>query len=135
MIIAAKKASQVSTHMAIAFGLMYLMTGSAAFGGLAAVAEPVVNVALLPWHEKLWRWLQSGFAAGRARYLALAGEKLSQTAMHAAVAFGMMYWATGSAAFGGMAALLEPIVNVIALPYHDRLWDRLQVRGAGLAAA
>ncbi len=33
----------------------------------------------------------------------LAAQKCSQTAMHMAVAFGVMYWATGSLAFGGLA--------------------------------
>jgi uncharacterized membrane protein len=35
-----------------------------------------------------------------------------------------LYAATGSLAFGGLAAVLEPIINVIALPFHDRLFDR-----------
>ncbi|RYE86424.1 MAG: DUF2061 domain-containing protein [Oxalobacteraceae bacterium] len=55
-----------------------------------------------------------------------------------AVAFGVIYWATGSMAFGGMAAILEPICNVLLLPVHERLWDRmLQARGlqAGLVRA
>ena len=47
---------------------------------------------------------------------------------HAAVAFLMLWWATGSMALGGLAALLEPVLNVIALPYHDRLWGKLEAR-------
>jgi len=122
MAVAAKKLSQVTTHMAIAFGLMYVLTGSMAFGGLAAVLEPVINVVLLPFHERVWHSLRSRL---RGRRLALlAGEKFSQTLMHAAVAFGTMYAATGSLAFGGLVAVLEPIINVIALPFHDRLLDR-----------
>ena len=54
MVIAAKGMSQVLLHMAVAFGVMYAVTGSAAFGGLAAIIEPVVNVVLLPLHDKLW---------------------------------------------------------------------------------
>ena len=136
MIVAAKKLSQVTTHMAIAFTLMYVMTGSMAFGGLAAILEPVINVAFLPIHEGFWRRIRA-----RSAYSAtalLAAEKLSQTLFHMVVAFGVMYWATGSAAFGGVAAVLEPILNVIALPYHDRLWERLEERlaaNARLAAA
>jgi uncharacterized membrane protein len=130
MIIAAKKVSQVAAHTGIAFSLMYAMTGSVAFGGLAAILEPVINVLLLPLHERLWHKLRAGAFAASTRYAALAGEKLSQTIMHAAVAFAMLYWATGSLAVGGMAAILEPILNVIALPYHDRLWDKLQLRAA-----
>ncbi|CAN7402169.1 DUF2061 domain-containing protein [Pseudoduganella sp. LjRoot289] len=136
MIIVAKKVSQVAAHTSIAFGLMYAITGSIAFGGLAAILEPVINVLLLPLHERLWHKLRASAFAVNARYAALAGEKLSQTLMHAAVAFAMLYWATGSLAVGGLAAVLEPILNVIALPYHDRLWDRLQLRaGASTSMA
>jgi uncharacterized membrane protein len=136
MIIAAKKVSQVAAHTGIAFSLMYAMTGSIAFGGLAAILEPVINVLLLPLHERLWHKLRTGAFAASTRYAALAGEKLSQTLMHAAVAFSMLYWATGSLAVGGLAAILEPILNVIALPYHDRLWDKLQLRAnAGTSAS
>ncbi len=128
MAIAAKKMSQVSAHMGIAFGLMYVLTGSVAFGGLAAVLEPVINVVLLPFHERAWHALRKRFASRR---LALtAAEKVSQTLMHALVAFATLYAATGSLAFGGMAAVLEPIINVIALPFHDRLFDRHVLRVA-----
>lgn len=122
MAIAAKKLSQVTTHIGIAFGLMYMLSGSMAFGGLAAVLEPVINVVLLPYHEHGWHSLRSQLP-GR-RMTLLAAEKLSQTLMHAAVAFGTIYAATGSLAFGGLAVVLEPIINVIALPFHDRLFDR-----------
>lgn len=54
MVIAAKSMSQVLLHMAVAFGVMYAVTGSLAFGGLAAIIEPVVNVVLLPLHDKVW---------------------------------------------------------------------------------
>ena len=54
MVVAAKSMSQVLLHMAVAFGVMYAVTGSLAFGGLAAIIEPVVNVVLLPLHDKLW---------------------------------------------------------------------------------
>lgn len=135
MIIAAKKISQVAAHTSIAFGLMYAITGSIAIGGLAAILEPVINVLLLPLHERLWHNLRASAFAAQARYAALAGEKLSQTLMHAAVAFAMLYWATGSLAVGGLAAVLEPVLNVIALPYHDRLWDKLQLRVAASGGA
>jgi uncharacterized membrane protein len=122
MAIAAKKLSQVSVHMGIAFGLMYVLTGSVAFGGLAAVLEPVINVVLLPFHERAWHWLRSQLPVQRLALI--AAEKVSQTLMHAGVAFGVLYGATGSLAFGGLAAVLEPIINVIALPLHDHLFDR-----------
>ena len=67
MVIAAKSASQVVLHMAVAFGVMYAVTGSLAFGGLAAVIEPVVNVVLLPLHERAWRHIRRRLAVRRKR--------------------------------------------------------------------
>ena len=132
MAIAANKMSQVTAHMGISFGLMYLLTGSLAFGGLAAVLEPVMNVVLLPFHERTWHVLRSRFSARRLTLV--AAEKVSQTMMHALVAFATLYAATGSLAFGGLAAVLEPIINVIALPFHDRLFDRHVLRASPIAA-
>jgi len=126
MIVAAKRLSQVLTHMGIAYVLAYTVTGSAVFSGLAVLAEPVINVLLLPLHEAAWaRWRRGSFGL-RGAWLGTAAEKLSQTGLHAGVAFGVMYLATGSAAMGGIAALLEPVCNVLILPFHDRLWDALE---------
>lgn len=55
MVLAAKTTSQMLLHMAVAFGVMYAVTGSLAFGGLAAVLEPLFNVLLLPLHDRIWR--------------------------------------------------------------------------------
>lgn len=138
MITAIKTVSQVVTHMSIAFSLTYLLTGSLALGGLAAIIEPVLNVALLPKHEKAWHAIRHRYAGTRLGLAAVAGEKISQTLLHISVAFGVLYWATGSMAFGGFLAIVEPICNVIALPIHDRMWERLRTRlesrGAALAA-
>ncbi|MEH6438329.1 DUF2061 domain-containing protein [Massilia sp. DD77] len=131
MVTAAKRTSQVLTHMGIAFAIAYAMTGSLVFGGLAIVIEPLINVLLLPLHEKAWTALRRRSPSERARYLVIAGEKLSQTAMHMVVAFSVMYAATGSLAFGGMAAVLEPVCNVLLLPVHDRFWNRLELRVNG----
>jgi uncharacterized membrane protein len=126
MISVAKRISQVATHMGIAYALAYALTGSAVFSGLAVLVEPVINVLLLPVHEAAWaRWR----VRMRTPYLAFAAEKISQTGLHAGVAFGVMYVATGSAALGGLAALLEPVCNVLVLPLHDRLWDSLERGG------
>lgn len=128
MVIAAKKTSQVVTHMTIAFVIAYAMTGSIVFGGLAIIIEPVINVLLLPLHEKAWAAVRAKARTEQDRYMKLAAEKLSQTIMHMGVAFAVMYGATGSLAFGGMAAVLEPVCNVLLLPIHDRFWDKLEVR-------
>lgn len=131
MVVAAKKTSQVVTHMAIAFTIAYVMTGSVVFSGLAIIIEPVINVLLLPFHERAWAGMRARAVSARDRYLKIAGEKISQTAMHMIVAFSVMYVATGSAAVGGVAAILEPICNVLLLPIHDRFWDNLELRFNG----
>lgn len=63
MVIAAKTVSQIIVHMAVAFVTMYVVTGSIAFGGLAALLEPVCNVIVMPFHEKLWVRIQQGMEA------------------------------------------------------------------------
>jgi len=133
MVTAAKTVSQVGTHMTIAFSIMYFLTGSAAWGGLAAVLEPIVNVVLLPVHERFWHGMHKRYAHMRMR--SVAAEKISQTVMHIVVATSVMYLATGSLALGGLAAIVEPIVNVVLLPIHDGWWDRLKARLDAQAAA
>lgn len=126
MAAAAKKLSQVGTHMAIAFAIAYGVTGSIVFGGLAIIIEPVINVLLLPFHENLWGRLRLAYESAYGRLAFVAAEKVSQAALHAGVAFAVMSWATGSMALGGIAALLEPVCNVILLPLHDRAWNAMR---------
>ncbi len=126
MIIAAKRLSQVLTHMGIAYALAYTVTGSAVFSGLAVIAEPIINVLLLPFHEATWAKRRRMARDAKTRTMLVAGEKLSQTFLHSGVAFSVMYVTTGSWAIGGVAAVLEPICNVLILPLHDRLWDNLE---------
>lgn len=59
MVTAAKTVSQVSMHMSVAFVVMYVFTGSLALGGIAAVVEPICNVALLPLHDKVWERIRA----------------------------------------------------------------------------
>jgi uncharacterized membrane protein len=59
MVLAARKTSQILLHMGVAFGVMYVLTGSVAFGGAAAIIEPICNVLLLPLHDRLWRSLST----------------------------------------------------------------------------
>ena len=121
----ARKSSQVVTHLAIGFAITYALTGSMMLGGLAMLIEPLLNVMLVPFHEKAWeRRLKR--AVGQRRIVLVAMEKISLTAMHMGVAFLVMYYATGSMAFGGLAAILEPICNVLLMPLHDKLWHQLQ---------
>lgn len=121
----ARKGSQIITHLAIGFAITYAITGSLMLGGLAVLIEPLLNVLLVPFHEKAWEH-KVKHAAARQRILVLGMEKVSLTAMHMGVAFLVMSFATGSMAFGGLAAVLEPVCNVLLMPLHDRLWDNLQ---------
>lgn len=120
----ARKGSQIITHLAIGFAIAYAVTGSMALGGLAVLVEPLLNVLLVPFHERAWHRKLQG-ALGQRRYLLLTLEKLSLTVIHMGVAFGVLYCATGSLAFGGLAAVLEPICNVVLMPLHDRMWNKL----------
>lgn len=58
MLTTAKTLSQITLHMGVAFTVMYATTGSLAFGGLAAILEPLINVVLMPLHDKLWERFQ-----------------------------------------------------------------------------
>lgn len=63
MITAAKTASQVAVHMSVAFLIMYAFTGSVAFGGLAAILEPICVVGILPLHDRAWKMIETWLAA------------------------------------------------------------------------
>lgn len=62
MVTAAKTTSAIGVHMIVAFTTMYVLTGSVAFGGIAALVEPVCNVIVMPLHEKLWRRIRAKLA-------------------------------------------------------------------------
>jgi len=55
-------------------------------------------------------------------------QKTSQVLLHMSVAFGVTYGFTGSLAVGGVAAIVEPVCNVMLLPLHDRVWQRIRER-------
>jgi len=53
------------THMSIAFGVGWALTGSAVIGGALAVVEPLVNTAAYFFHEKLWQRLGPSSRTGQ----------------------------------------------------------------------
>ncbi|MFA5703525.1 MAG: DUF2061 domain-containing protein [Advenella sp.] len=55
-------------------------------------------------------------------------EKISQTLLHMSVAFTVAFIFTGSVSVGGLAALVEPVCNVLLLPLHDRAWKKIRMR-------
>ncbi|WP_323145114.1 DUF2061 domain-containing protein [Massilia phyllosphaerae] len=121
----ARKTSQILTHLAIGFVITYAVTGSVMLGGLAILIEPLLNVLLVPFHERAWERKVHSAKAGQ-RLMVVTLEKISLTAMHMGVAFTVIFFATGSMAFGGLAAILEPVCNVLLMPFHDKLWDNLE---------
>ena len=122
MAAAARTVSQIVTHMVIGFTLAYALTCSVVLGGLAILIEPVINVMVVPRHQRLWIRVRQ--RCRQPATLMVAAEKCSQVGLHMVVAFVVMFGASGSLAFGGLAAILEPICNVILMPVHDRLWQK-----------
>lgn len=57
-----------------------------------------------------------------------AAKTVSQVGMHMTVAFSVLYVFTGSVALGGVAAVIEPICNVMLLPLHDKIWDKIRLK-------
>ncbi|GGE44265.1 membrane protein [Halopseudomonas oceani] len=45
-------------HFSIAFGVVYLLTGSVMVGGAVALIEPAINTVAFYFHEKLWNRLE-----------------------------------------------------------------------------
>lgn len=64
-----------------------------------------------------------------------AARTISQVGMHMSVAFAVMYTFTGSLALGGVAAVVEPICNVLLLPVHDKAWERIRAKIEARAAS
>lgn len=49
-----KTATFAIMHMSVAFGVVYMMTGSVALGSAVALVEPAVNTIAYFVHEKVW---------------------------------------------------------------------------------
>ncbi len=47
------------------------------------------------------------------------------TAMHFCIAFVVGYLITGSAAAGGLLAIIEPLCNAVGFFFHEKLWARM----------
>ncbi|MBK1672781.1 hypothetical protein CKO35_05590 [Ectothiorhodospira shaposhnikovii] len=50
--------------------------------------------------------------------------------VHFTVAFAVVYALTGSLVIGGLAALIEPMINTVAYHFHEKVWDRIRARRA-----
>ncbi len=54
-----KTATFATVHFSVAFGVAYLLTGSAAIAGAIALVEPIANTVAYFVHERAWsrvRW-------------------------------------------------------------------------------
>jgi uncharacterized membrane protein len=80
MVTAAKTTSQIVMHMSVAFGVMYAVTGSIAFGGIAAIIEPICVVTIMPLHEKLWERIRRKVETRQVRASSSRHSGLSQAA-------------------------------------------------------
>lgn len=54
-------------HFSIAFGVVYLLTGSIMIGGAVALVEPAINTIAFYFHEKLWNRLERRRRISRAQ--------------------------------------------------------------------
>lgn len=63
------------THVAVAFLVVWAMTGSWVLGGAVAMVEPLVNTLAYHFHERIWQRLQT-----RRRNAAADGQRLSLAA-------------------------------------------------------
>lgn len=52
-------------------------------------------------------------------------KTISFAVVHFTVAFSVAYLLTGSAAVGGLVALVEPLCNTVAYHFHEKIWSRL----------
>ncbi|HQN64510.1 MAG TPA: DUF2061 domain-containing protein [Methylophilus sp.] len=49
-----KTATFAILHFSVAFGVGYVLTGSAMVGGAIALIEPAVNTVVFYFHERAW---------------------------------------------------------------------------------
>lgn len=57
-------------HFTVAFGVVFVLTGSLVIGGLVALIEPMVNTFAYHFHEKVWERIRSRAPTGRLAVLA-----------------------------------------------------------------
>ena len=49
-----KTATFAGVHFSVAFGIAYLLTGSASIAGAIALVEPLANTVAYFFHERAW---------------------------------------------------------------------------------
>ncbi|MGM0525795.1 MAG: DUF2061 domain-containing protein [Pseudomonadota bacterium] len=51
--------------------------------------------------------------------------------MHFTIAFGIVWIMTGDVLLGGAIALIEPLANTVGYYFHEKLWQRNNIRREG----
>jgi uncharacterized membrane protein len=59
----AKTATFAAVHFSVAFGIAYLLTGSASIAGAIALIEPLANTVAYFFHERAWSRIGAGVPA------------------------------------------------------------------------
>jgi uncharacterized membrane protein len=111
-----KTGSFAVLHLAIAVTVGWLLTGSFVLAGLISLVEPALNTLA---HAVFDRWWirRHGHAPALRKTLLFA-------AIHVVNAVAVAWALTGSLAIAGALALVEPLVNAVALYFFDRWWPR-----------
>jgi len=120
-----KTGSFAVVHLFIAVSLGYLFTGSLVLAGLISLIEPALNTVAHAVFDRWW---------GRRHGEEPALRKTALFAMiHFVNAVAVVWVMTGSVAIAGALALVEPLVNAVALHAFDRWWARAkqQTRNVG----
>ncbi|PWR18751.1 DUF2061 domain-containing protein [Zavarzinia compransoris] len=69
----AKTATFAMLHFGVGFGVTYAFTGSVEIATGVALVEPAVNTVVFFFHERVWKRLGRGSAAGRPAEAAVMG--------------------------------------------------------------
>lgn len=111
-----KTGSFAVVHLAIAVSLGYLFTGSLVLAGLISLIEPALNTFAHAVFDSWWSRRHGDEPA------------LRKTALFAMIHFvnavAVVWVLTGSIAIAGALALVEPLVNAVALHAFDGWWAR-----------
>jgi uncharacterized membrane protein len=111
-----KTGSFAVIHLTIAISLGYLLTGSFVMAGLIAFIEPALNTGAHFVFDRWWEH-RHGEAASVRKTSIFAG-------IHFINAVIVIWALTGNLVVAGAMALIEPLVNAVALYFFDRWWAR-----------
>lgn len=55
-------------------------------------------------------------------------KTMSFAVVHVTIAFAVVYALTGSLLLGGAVALIEPAINTVGYHFHEKVWQRIELR-------